>query len=103
MSVVLTQSPQQVTYSRAFQKVSDVISYVGGLLGGLFLALVFLKHFNRITFELTLGRKIFFSDKPELKEKFKKFNICLYLGYMGYRLVRMLGCKCENGTFETYN
>lgn len=96
------KSDTKITYDRSFMKVSDVISYVGGLLGGLFTALIFLSNYSRVALEIQLGRKVYYLENDEIRHEFKKFNLFRYFGFQLYNFWLWAGCKRTNDTFEVY-
>lgn len=47
------------TYDRTFQKIDEVLSYIGGLFGTIAICLMLINVYNSYSFEITLGGHLF--------------------------------------------
>jgi hypothetical protein len=57
--VVLAKSPNSFIYNREVQKISAVLSYVGGLVGAITAVLFLVKQYNDSSLEVTIGISLF--------------------------------------------
>jgi hypothetical protein len=59
------KSPLSVKIVRGYQKLDDILSYIGGLFGTLVACLFVLKVYNGYSFELMIGSILY--EQPKLK------------------------------------
>lgn len=58
-SYLIVKSPTKYTYQREVQKISNIFSFIGGLISAISTALFIFKSYNLLTFELTVALNIF--------------------------------------------
>jgi hypothetical protein len=69
----INKSPTKYKYKQTFNKIDDVVSYVGGLFGSILGVFFLLKKFNGKAFIISLYRRIFsYKRKQEINSK--EFN-----------------------------
>lgn len=78
-------------YSRQRKKIFDLLGYLGGLLGFIFIFFgFFLRSFNQISYELKAAEGSFnYSEGEGKKFNEKKFNFFIYLKYKFFNLVKL--------------
>ena len=65
-AVYLAKSDNSLVYNRQVQKISTVISYIGGLVGAVTALLFLIKSYTDNSLEVTIGLNLFQSkDSPD--------------------------------------
>jgi len=59
----LVKSSQSVTYNRSVQKLSSVLSYMGGMIGAISALLFILKWYTSLSYEISIAIDIIKPDK----------------------------------------
>lgn len=86
----IRKSNQRLIIKRSFEKISQILSFVGGLLGPLLLGFSFLKYFSRIAYEIEFGDRIFKHKNTETFAS-EAFGFTEFLKFMVYSVVRRFG------------
>lgn len=77
------KSPYSSVYSRSFQKLDEVFSYIGGLFGIILIAFFLVSSYNSCKYEINLAGYLYHSDnKIE-----KKYNFLYYLCQVVYEII----------------
>jgi hypothetical protein len=92
------KSGKTISYTRSYQKLIDVVSYIGGLFGAIIMVLFFVHFYGEYAYEMTFGGLLFGSqgeDKPNLK----KYNFFNFVIQGMYGLLRILKLNCGWSTY----
>jgi hypothetical protein len=93
VSYYIQKSETKITYIRSFNKIDELFSYVGGLIGTILGFMLFMNNFTLMSFELDIAQH-FFKYKDDEDSDFSKFNIFTYFGYLFYKAGSFCGlCK----------
>lgn len=84
------KSSSETTYQRSFNKVDELFSYVGGLIGTILGVMIFMGRFTMVSFELDVAQRLFVDQNKE-HYNFKKFNIFTYVLFLIYKLGKTCG------------
>lgn len=72
------------------QKITAIISYVGGLIGAITILMFFLKTYTDISLEVTIGLNLF-EKSDEEGDQDVSFNFLSFLGLAIYKVLKSLG------------
>ena len=84
--IYFQRSSNTVVHDRAYYKLVDAASYVGGIFEAMIGLFVFISVFSRLFFEFTFARKYFRS------EVLNRFNFAKVLQQLVYKMMK--GGKC---------
>ena len=73
------------------QKISTVISYIGGLVGAITALLFLIKTYTDISLEITIGLNLFEVTEQEEGKQASSFNFLTFVGLTFYRVLKSLG------------
>ena len=88
---VFSKDSKHLGYKRAFNKLDEFFSYVGGLIGTILGLMLFMSKFSLTSFELDIGQRLFkFRDDEEFD--FTSFNLFTYFLYLLYKAASFFKC-----------
>lgn len=94
MSVDIYKSTKELTVTRSVVKVDEMLSYVGGLFGLLFVAIsFFLSSFNEYRYEIYASEAAFKYDNNGKSVKESNFGLFTYFKYSLFDWLTMFGCQ----------
>ena len=85
------KSPTSLSYAREVQKLSQVLSNMGGLVGAVTAALFLLKSYTESSLEMAIGLELFQKDEDESPKKNNNFINIIRLNF--YRILKGFGWK----------
>jgi hypothetical protein len=89
----LMKSSASITYKRSFNKVDQLFSYVGGLVGTILGFMLFMNKFSLMAFELDMAQRSFRYREDEDSD-FSDFNIFTYFGFIFFKVASYFNlCK----------
>lgn len=89
-SFYLLKSTSKTTYYRSFNKIDQLFSYIGGLIGTILGFMLFMNNFTLMSFELDLSKRLM-KYKQHENIDFSGFNLFSYIGFLIYKLGRFFG------------
>jgi hypothetical protein len=78
-SFTFAKSENLKMYDRSFQKLDDLLSYIGGLFGTITICLFFVRAYNESAFEIELGSSLFHIQEEKQAKVLKKYGFFQYL------------------------
>ena len=88
------KSSTTTVYKRSFNKIDELFSYVGGLIGTILGFMLFMGNFTLMAFELDISAK-FFKRGEDDNEDLSSFNIFSYFKYLLFKFGSFFG-YCKN-------
>ena len=73
------------------QKISAVISYIGGLVGAITALLFLIKAYTDISLEISIGLNLFEESDEEGGKEASSFNFLAFIGLTVYRGLKSIG------------
>lgn len=98
-SFVLRRASTTTVVSRAFRRVDDTFSYIGGLFGFVLIVLVFMNEYTEYSFEIDASSHLYYHDEDKPVPA-QNFNLLIFLGYIVYMLLDGVGLKPNWKTME---
>lgn len=83
------KSPNSFEVTRSYQKLDEILSYIGGLFGTIAICLFIVRIYNEHSFEINLGAALYKHD--EEKAKFNSYNFWQFIKQAVYKFLRLLG------------
>lgn len=90
IQLYLRKSSLSLSVTRAFQKVDDTLSYIGGLFSTLLAFLFFMGKFSECGFEIRIA-SFLYKQSQNCKVKENYFNLLTFLPYCVYSLLDSFG------------
>ena len=88
-SFYLMKSASKTTYSRSFNKLDQLYSYVGGLIGTILGVMLFMGNFTLMSFELDISKRLMKYKDENID--FSDFNLISFILYQIYRAGKYFG------------
>lgn len=86
------KSPTSLAITRSFQKIDEVLSYLGGLFGTIAIALFIVNVYNSYSFEMTLGGVLYRPEGESGDSSNRRYNFLYFLAQLAYSLLRHFKC-----------
>jgi hypothetical protein len=96
------KSPISKSIERSFQKIDEILSYIGGLFGTIAICFFFVNIYNSYSFEITMGGYLFKPDDEQMGKRLKKYNFLYFLLHLCYVLTDAVGLRCSWPTTKLY-
>jgi hypothetical protein len=102
-TMMFFKSPISKSIDRSFQKIDEILSYIGGLFGTIAICLFLVNIYNSYSFEILMGGYLFKPDDDNMKKELKKYNFFYFLVHLVYALVSAFGRCCNWKTAKLYH
>jgi hypothetical protein len=96
------KSPISKSVSRSFQKIDEILSYIGGLFGTIAICFFFVNIYNSYSFEITMGGYLFKPDDEQMGKRLKKYNFLYFIAHVFYVVGAIFGCSWNWPTTKLY-
>lgn len=97
----IRKSSLSLIYERSYTKIDDTFSYIGGLFSAIVTALLLMKKYNEISYELEIAKTLYHYNKNE-PLKSDQFNIFVFLGYLIYAFFETICIKLPWNRMKVY-
>lgn len=101
-TIIIFKSPISKTIERSFQKIDEILSYIGGLFGTIAICLFLANVYNSYSFQILMGGYLFKPDDANMQKQLKKYNFLYFLLHLVYVVIDLFGCKCNWKTARLY-
>ncbi len=101
-TITFFKSPISRTINRSFQKIDEILSYVGGLFGTIAICLFLANTYNSYSFEILMGDYLFKPEDENMSKQLKKYNFLHFLMHLAYVFVSIFNCKFNWKTPKLY-
>ncbi len=101
--MIIFKSPISRSISRSFQKIDEILSYIGGLFGTIAICLFLVNVYNSYSFEITMGGYLFKPDDHDMEKQLKKYNFFYFIMHLLYALISMFTSNCRWQTAKLYH
>jgi hypothetical protein len=82
------KSPKSQTITRSFQKIDEVLAYIGGLFGTISIALFLVSIYNEYSFELAIAGYLYKNNDEEKENIYRKYHIGYFIAQLIYAFLR---------------
>jgi hypothetical protein len=89
------KSPISKSIDRSFQKIDEILSYIGGLFGTIAICLFLVNLYNSYSFEILMGEYLFKPDDDNMRKGLKKYNFVYFFLQLCYIVVNLFKCRCS--------
>jgi hypothetical protein len=99
----LFKSPISRSITRSFQKIDEILSYIGGLFGTIAICLFFIGVYNSYSFEITMGGYLFKPDDDHMGKQLRRYNFLYFLLHAIYAGLDMVGINFNWPSAQLYH
>ena len=100
LKLFLRISNRHYEYTRHYERIDQVLSYIGGLFSITSILLSFLSLYSKYSYEIEMGDHLF-SQNNGTSYGSGNFNFIVFLGYLFYSIVRIVS-ECRWSLMEKY-
>jgi hypothetical protein len=90
--IYFVKGSSSTTYSRAYYKVDEFFSYVGGLVGVIMGGMLLLTSYNQSSFEFSLAKDLF---RKKADSSLARFNLIYYVMLLLHSALKAVSSKCR--------
>ena len=101
-TMTIFKSPISKSIGRNFQKIDEILSYIGGLFGTIAICLFLINMYNCYSFEILMGEYLMKPDDADMRKGLKKYNFLYFLLHLFYMLVSLLRCRYKWKTSKLF-
>lgn len=102
-TMTIFKSPNSQTIDRSFQKIDEILSYIGGLFGTIAICFFLVNVYNSYSFEITMGEFLFKPGDDNMRKGLKKYNFFYFLLHLIYVLINIFKTKCNWKTSKLFH
>lgn len=96
------KSPISKKIQRSYQKIDQILSYIGGLFGTIAICLFLVNIYNSYSFEIAMGSYLFKPNDHNMQKQLKSYNFFYFILQLLYAFFKVFKCKFNWGTAKLY-